>query len=391
MFFFPWILGTQIGCIACSKIADEPIGIDTADSGYFDTGSPDTDDTDDTNDTNDTTDTNDTDTSDTQDTNDTNPNDTGGPVQQDGPVFYFEDEIQVGGTNMWSNLWAKNNGFFFSTMQNEQVAFRTFNMDLEPTSPLVLVTDTSDFPPGVQMSDHEMLRLNNALYFVASGFGDEDLVIIKTDLQGNRLENYTIQNQGDNGPACNDPHLLLVDEEICVRWGTSGTNKSIQCFDEQLSPITQSFEILMADPIPQLGYSVQVDNEIWSFTGDAPQRDLIISKYDVNWRPLNPFTEIILESENSDWNWFPGGVAYHEQYEMWFVVFTHMEDEEEANFDSVVKLAAFDDDFDLLDIKILSGPGYTRPNLALINNEVVVSYDNGNLVWLEKWSIEPVQ
>ena len=388
MFFFPWILGTQVGCIACSKMADEPIGIDTADSGYFDTGTPDTDDT---NDTNDTTDTTDTDTNDTQDTNDTNPNDTGGPVQQDGPVFYFEDEIQVGGTNMWSNLWAKNNGFFFSTMQNEQVAFRTFNMDLEPTSPLVLVTDTSDFPPGVQMSDHEMLRLNNALYFVASGFGDEDLVIIKTDLQGNRLENYTIQNQGDNGPACNDPHLLLVDEEICVRWGTSGTNKSIQCFDEQLSPITQSFEILMADPIPQLGYSVQVDNEIWSFTGDAPQRDLIISKYDVNWRPLNPFTEIILESENSDWNWFPGGVAYHEQYEMWFVVFTHMEDEEEANFDSVVKLAAFDDDFDLLDIKILSGPGYTRPNLALINNEVVVSYDNGNLVWLEKWSIQPIQ
>ena len=84
-------------------------------------------------------------------------------------------------------------------MQNEQVAFRTFNMDLEPTSPLVLVTDTSDFPPGIQMSDHEMLRLNNALYFAASGFGDEDLIIIKTDLQGNRLEDYTIQDQSDGG------------------------------------------------------------------------------------------------------------------------------------------------------------------------------------------------
>ena len=46
-----------------------------------------------------------------------------------------------------------------------------------------------------------MLRLNNALYFVASGFGDEDLVIIKTDLQGNRLEDYIIQDQSDGGPA----------------------------------------------------------------------------------------------------------------------------------------------------------------------------------------------
>ena len=74
---------------------------------------------------------------------------------------------------------------------------------------------------------------------------------------------------------------------------------------------------------------------------------------------------------------------------MWFIAFTHMEDTQEANFDSVVKLAAFDAGFNLLDIKTLSGPGYTRPNLALINNEVVVSYDNGNLVWLEKWSIQP--
>jgi hypothetical protein len=74
---------------------------------------------------------------------------------------------------------------------------------------------------------------------------------------------------------------------------------------------------------------------------------------------------------------------------MWFIVYTTMEDGEEANFDSVVKLAAFDANFNLLDSKTLSAPGYTRPNLALINNAVIVSYDNGNLVWLEKWSIQP--
>ena len=76
-----------------------------------------------------------------------------------------------------------------------------------------------------------------------------------------------------------------------MSWGTSGTSKSIQCFDEQLNPVTRAFEISLPEPIPQLGYSMQVDNEIWSFTGDAPQRDLIVSKYDVNWRPLNPITE----------------------------------------------------------------------------------------------------
>lgn len=337
------------------------------------------------------TDTQDTDTQDT-DTQDTNP-DTGtqdtGPIQEDGPVLFFEDEFQVGGTNMWSNLWPTNDGFYFSTMQNEQVAFREFNLDFQPTSDLKMVTELGDFPPGVVMSDHEFLRLNNALYFVASGFGDEDLIIIKTDLNGTRLGNYTIQ---EGLPiACNDPHLLLVDENICVRWGTSGPDKSIQCFDEGLTPLGSSFGITLPEPIPQLGYSMQVGSEIWSFTGDAPQRDLIISRYDLDWNPLTPFSNIILESENDDWNWFPGGVVHHEELGLWFVTYTYMEDGQEANFDSIVKLAAFDENFTLLDNKTLSGNGYTRPNLALIGDQLVVSYDNGNLVWLERWSIQAPQ
>ena len=68
---------------------------------------------------------------------------------------------------MWSNLWAKNNGFFFPPCKMNKL-FRTFNVVLEPTSPLVLITDTSF---GIQMSDHEMLRLNNALYFAVEWLG----------------------------------------------------------------------------------------------------------------------------------------------------------------------------------------------------------------------------
>lgn len=50
MFFFPWILGTQLGCIACSKVADDPSdnvdaveNLDTADTNTtFDSGNDDT-------------------------------------------------------------------------------------------------------------------------------------------------------------------------------------------------------------------------------------------------------------------------------------------------------------------------------------------------------------
>ena len=160
---------------------------------------------------------------------------------------------------------------------------------------------------------------------------------------------------------------------------------------DTLRPSTTSPVLIsLPEPIPQLGYSLQVDNEIWSFTGDAPQRDLIISKHDLSWLPhTNDFSTIILESENDDWNWFPGGVAHHEEFELWFVAYTHMEANESANNDSIVHLAAFDENWNLLDDKILSEKGYTRPNLALIGDKLIVSYDNGNLVWLERWLIDP--
>lgn len=368
------ILSSLFGCIACSPPSDTvpTTNSDTQvndtgfidDTGLNDTGMPDTG------------------------TDTDSPTDTGGPIEDDGPVFFFEDQFQVGGTNMWANLWPTTDGFIFSTMQNEQVAFRTYNLDLQPTSQLKLVTGLDDFPPGVQMSDHEMLRLNNALYFVASGFGDEDLILIKTDVQGNRLGMKILQ---ESGPDCNDPHLLLVDEDICVRWGTSGMEKTIQCFDEQLTALSDPFDITLPEPIPQLGYSLQVGNEIWSFTGDAPQRDLIISRYDLDWNPLFPFTNTILESENDNWNWFPGGVVFHQELNLWFVAYTFMEDAQAADDDSVVKLSAFDRNFNLLDTKTLTSGGYTRPNLALIGNQLIVSYDNGNLVWLEKWSVQAPQ
>ena len=130
------------------------------------------------------------------------------------------------------------------------------------------------------------------------------------------------------------------------------------------------------------------NDQILSFTGDGPQRNLIISFYDLDWNPLSPFVETILTSENDQWNWFPSGVVYHDEYEMWFVAFTHMQSNGSANQDSIVVLAAFNSEFELLDRKELSDPGFTRPHLALIDDTLIVGYDNGNLVYLEKWSVQ---
>jgi hypothetical protein len=148
-------------------------------------------------------------------------------------------------------------------------------------------------------------------------------------------------------------------------------------------------EVELPEPISQLGASLQIGSSILSITGDGAQRNLIMSHYDLNYQPEEPFIELILESENDSWNWFSSGVAYHPQYHLWFIAYTTMPADGEANSDSVVELAAFTNDFQLLDHRILSGPSFTRPNLTILGDSLLLGYDNQAEVYLERWDILP--
>jgi hypothetical protein len=273
-------------------------------------------------------------------------------------------------------------------MQMNRVAFRRYDPELEAISEYVAISEPDDFPPSLDVSDHKVVLHENNLFFAISGFGDRDMVLVKTDLDGNRLGFYRVQEDIPNVPT-NDMHLFTVDGEICLRWGTSGFYKTFQCFLPDLTPAFPSVEVELPEPISQLGASLQIGSSILSITGDGAQRNLIMSHYDLNYQPEEPFIELILESENDSWNWFSSGVAYHPQYHLWFIAYTTMPADGEANSDSVVELAAFTNDFQLLDHRILSGPSFTRPNLTILGDSLLLGYDNQAEVYLERWDILP--
>ena len=313
--------------------------------------------------------------------------DTSTPIEE-GPVFSFVRKEHIGGTNIWSNLVSVGDEFLFSTMQQNLVAFRRYDADLEILSEYMPISEPNDFPASVDVSDHKVILVDDALFFAISGFGDRDLVLVKTDLDGNRLGFYRVQDNIPNVPT-NDMHLFAVDGEICLRWGASGFYKTFQCFLSDLTPAFPSVEVELPEPISQLGASLQLGSSIVSITGDGAQRNLIMSHYDQSYQPQEPFVEVILESEDDSWNWFSSGVAYHPQYHLWFIAYTTMASDGSANSDSVVEVAAFTDDFQLVDHRILSEPSFTRPNLTILGDSVLIGYDNQTEVYLERWAIIP--
>ena len=314
--------------------------------------------------------------------------DTSTPVTE-GPVFSFVRKEHVGGTNIWSNLVTVGDDFLFSTMQGDRVAFRRYAQDLEILSEYTYISEVDDLPAGVELADHKVILIDDALFFAVSGFGDRDLILIKTDLDGNRLGFYNVQENVFDNPT-NDMHLFEVNGEPCLRWGDSGIYKSFQCFSSaDLSPHFDAAEREFPEPIPQLGATLQVGNSLISFTGDGAQRNLIVSHYNIDYTAADPFTEVILATNNDDWHWFSSGVAFHPQYRLWFVAYTTMPSDGSADFHSVVELAAFTEDFQLIDHQILSGPSFTRPNVTLIGDSLIVGYDNHTEVFLEHWDIIP--
>ena len=106
-----------------------------------------------------------------------------------------------------------------------------------------------------------------------------------------------------------------------------------------------------------------------------------------DWVPIEPGSKISSSHENDEWNWFSSGVVYHELRDIWVVAYTHMASTGSADTDATVRLALFDGTFNLLQMEEISGPHYTRPHLALQDDELLVAYDSANEVMLEHWQL----
>lgn len=342
------------------------------------------------------------DTADTEETSDGSPSgidtadsgDSGGPVDigdtgnpSTATALSLIQERQVGGTSIWAYPIFSGDDIWLSTMQNGQVSLVPIDFGLEFIGDPVQISNQQDMRPNITVADHAFTELNGSFYFAVSGAGDEDLILIKTDSEGQRLGAFVLQNSFD--VPTNDPHIVTTADKICVRWGMAGPQKKVQCFSEELIPESNE-PLIIPSPVntPQLGMTVWQDQEYLSFTGNENQRSLVYHRFTADWTPIEPdFEVVILPSENDEWNWFSSGVVYHETRDVWLVAYTHMASTGNADTDATVRIALFDGLFNLLQLEEISGPGFTRPHMALQGDDVLIAYDSANEVWMEHWQL----
>ena len=199
------------------------------------------------------------------------------------------DFLDVPVANIWNGLAQANNGFYFSTHFDGLLTLRRLDWDLGELWPYVEITQVDDLEEGDILADHAMVRWNDKLYFAISTSGDRNLYLLSTDLNGIRIQDVVVQD--DDDPRTNDPQLFVQsfagEEAVCLRWGRSGPDKYLHCYDEDLNSLHGNTEIITSGPTSQLAHPMQVDDEIWVFSGDAPQRNLVYTRFDLDWNPLS--------------------------------------------------------------------------------------------------------
>lgn len=301
----------------------------------------------------------------------------------------FEEQHTVSQAQIWNYSEAADEGFFFTTMNQTNLTLRQLDFNFSLLSDdIIIIADSNDIGnPNQEIADHALLRYEETLYYALTNQNNNRLYIFSTDFEGNRLNYAVVQESGIR--RTNDPHLFLYEDSICLRWGQSGPEKALRCYDTDLNPLFDTDIISTSPPTSQLGTTIWTGESFLVFSGDETQSDLVVSTYNEDWSQSDPFQQTILSSEYEEWNWASTGAVWIPQYNVWAVAYTNMI-AEGGDMDGRARIALFDISFNLLAVRLAQKQdGATfRPHLLWHENYLLLSYDAGPVI-LERWVFEP--
>ena len=113
------------------------------------------------------------------------------------------------------------------------------------------------------------------------------------------------------------------------------------------------------------------------FSGDAPQRNLVVSHYTDEWEPMPTFQTTIIQSEYEEWNWASTGAVWIEEYQM-AIAYTNMS-EDGGDLDARVRIALLDSNFQPFVVRksLKQDAASYRPHLLWYDQKLILSYDAG--------------
>jgi hypothetical protein len=287
---------------------------------------------------------------------------------------------------IWNGISVDDSGeLLITTQQHDEVYLYRYAPDLTQAASRVRIL--SELPSGI-IADQAQALYDDVLYVAISDQDADDLYIMAVSPTGEVIHPLSVVAQGSAWPT-NDMHLLADDSGVHVLWESPGFERHAQDFDHDLQPVGTPHTLTTPVMSAQLGTTIASGREFWTFSGDETNHQLQVSRWSQSWEPLaDPQIVVSTASSGMSWNWFPSGVAFHEESRTWFVAYTHMEDGESADDDATIRMAILDDHLALVDMFDVSAPkGYTRPHLALSGDTLFLTYD-GDEVYLKAFNVE---
>lgn len=248
------------------------------------------------------------------------------------------------------------------------------------TNPVQLTFD-SDFTSINDLTDHKHIVLNNEIYVAFSTQGDQELMLFKTDINGNRIGNMVAVTLGPGDPT-NDMILTTDSTYIFVLHFDPPGQHHVYKYDTNLNLIS-SFSTT-TNPHNNIGGAIMVGGNFNMFTGSTFgfNSNLTLTKWDASWSPIS--TQNILSSTSGDGNWFATGIAHDDYTACWMIGLSHIEPPSTINQEHI-DIALFDNNFNVIDRLHVTGDAYFRPHFVFKNGYLYMSYDGAGGVYLKQY------
>ncbi len=294
---------------------------------------------------------------------------------------------RVGPGSTWTGISATDDYVYVTAKDRNHLWLFQLTFDLEVVQSPVQLTFDEDVPTGNKVADHKILIFEDNLYIGWNPTASNDMYLMGFDLEGNRIfDQITVERMTD--VPTTDVHLATDGDYLYLVYGDSGLSRRVAVYDAEGNTITEPYDIDFDFKIDQLGTTVWADEKWNMFTGDEPTNNLVVSFFNHDWSPQSPFSEVLVEEEDHDFNWFPTGVKLSEQWDLWLVLYHHMFEGESFDDNATIEMALFDRKYKLQEEHYIGPPEFHAADITATDGCVFVATAFGD-IYVDRYVVNP--